>query len=196
LENVWSYRNFESFKHILEALEFFGYQVDYWHLNAADFGVPQTRSRLMLVALQDVQPNRPQESAERQSWYSALSPILPEDFETAYPGHGQEPVIDSVKSRHNVSFQIPQITFGARAGAVVRFQDEPSVTLLASKIDRIRFWIQEQHRLVRPTGRVAARLQGFPDTFKLPVDQKLAFHTIGNSVCPPVLTAVIKAQGY
>lgn len=50
LENVYPYRNFDSFGYILEALRNGGYSFDYWHLNAADYGVPQTRRRLFLVA--------------------------------------------------------------------------------------------------------------------------------------------------
>lgn len=39
LENVWGYRTFEAFAHILICLKRNGYKVDYWHLNAADYGI-------------------------------------------------------------------------------------------------------------------------------------------------------------
>jgi len=50
LENVWAYREFEAFKTILRCLTGSGYNFNYWHLNAADYGVPQTRKRLILLA--------------------------------------------------------------------------------------------------------------------------------------------------
>lgn len=50
LENVYGYRNFEAFKLIVQTLRSLGYHVGYWHLNAADYGVPQTRQRLILLA--------------------------------------------------------------------------------------------------------------------------------------------------
>ena len=50
LENVYGYRNSESFQLILKTLYALGYGVGYWHLNAADYGVPQTRKRLILMA--------------------------------------------------------------------------------------------------------------------------------------------------
>lgn len=51
LENVWRYRKYDSFKCILAALHESGFTVDRRHINAADFGVPQTRKRLILRAV-------------------------------------------------------------------------------------------------------------------------------------------------
>ena len=60
LENVWGYREFEAFKLIVGQLVTLGYKLDWWHLNSADYGVPQTRKRLILIARKDRQPTRPQ----------------------------------------------------------------------------------------------------------------------------------------
>lgn len=59
LENVWAYRNFEAFKLVVGQLTCLGYFVDWWHLNAADYGVAQTRKRLILIARLDRQPRKP-----------------------------------------------------------------------------------------------------------------------------------------
>jgi len=64
LENVWGYRNFESFARILAALYESGFVVDFRHINAADFGVPQTRKRLILRAV-------------RRSWRERVPPLHP-----------------------------------------------------------------------------------------------------------------------
>jgi DNA (cytosine-5)-methyltransferase 1 len=50
LENVWGYRNSKSFAMILEVLHDKGYFVDFQHVCAADYGVPQTRNRMILRA--------------------------------------------------------------------------------------------------------------------------------------------------
>lgn len=51
LENVYPYRNFEAFKSILAVLGRLGYFYHFDNLNAADFGVAQTRRRLILRAV-------------------------------------------------------------------------------------------------------------------------------------------------
>lgn len=56
LENVWGYRKFDAFAGILNTLQTLGYGWRYEHINAADFGVPQTRKRLILRASLAGQP--------------------------------------------------------------------------------------------------------------------------------------------
>lgn len=51
LENVYPYRHFQSFKIITGCLSKNGYMWDYENVNAADYGVPQTRRRLILRAV-------------------------------------------------------------------------------------------------------------------------------------------------
>jgi site-specific DNA-cytosine methylase len=97
LENVWGYRTFAAFRSILAALTSEGYAVDYWHLNAADYGVPQTRKRLMLVASLDHAPRRPEPTHYDASaghihmlyqpwigWYAAIEDLIPTMPDSAF----------------------------------------------------------------------------------------------------------------
>jgi DNA (cytosine-5)-methyltransferase 1 len=59
LEQVYGYRESVSFALIVQALHALHYDVQWWHLNAADYGVPQTRRRLILVARRDGRVVRP-----------------------------------------------------------------------------------------------------------------------------------------
>lgn len=59
LENVYGYRKSISFSWIEQVLNAGGYHVRWWHLNSADYGVPQTRKRLVLVAALDFVPRKP-----------------------------------------------------------------------------------------------------------------------------------------
>jgi site-specific DNA-cytosine methylase len=86
LENVWGYRNFESFTMILEALRLTGFQYDYDHINAADYGVPQTRKRLILRAVRGrtLRPMHPTHrgggdmfSPPWVGWYEAIEDLIP-----------------------------------------------------------------------------------------------------------------------
>jgi DNA (cytosine-5)-methyltransferase 1 len=59
LEQVYGYRESVSFALIVQTLHALRYDVQWWHLNAADYGVPQTRRRLILVARRDGRVARP-----------------------------------------------------------------------------------------------------------------------------------------
>ncbi|WP_413164565.1 DNA (cytosine-5-)-methyltransferase [Capilliphycus salinus ALCB114379] len=63
-----------------------------------------------------------------------------------------------------------------------------SVTLVASDANRIG--IYHNNRVRRITPREAARLQGFPDTFKLHPNPSKAFYQLGNSVSINVISAI------
>lgn len=87
LENVYFYRTFKSFHLIHDALRSLGYKVRHWHLNAANYGVPQTRKRLILVASLDHDPVRPPATHTKapsglfalprwNGWYAAIEDIL------------------------------------------------------------------------------------------------------------------------
>lgn len=59
LENVWQYRDFKAFQAILSYLEATGWIYSYGNFDAADFGVPQHRERLMLRAWKKKAPLPP-----------------------------------------------------------------------------------------------------------------------------------------
>lgn len=91
LENVWRYRGFESFRTIRDRLTELNYAIDWWHLNAADYGVPQTRKRLVLLASRERQPRKPTPTHSENggagmfgglyprwvSWYEAIEDLIP-----------------------------------------------------------------------------------------------------------------------
>ena len=87
LENVWGYRNFESFARILATLHRAGFVVDFRHINAADYGVAQTRKRLILRAVRGRDRVPPLHPTHRKGgdmfhqpwvgWYAAIEDLIP-----------------------------------------------------------------------------------------------------------------------
>lgn len=91
LENVYMYRKFESWYQIARCLLDNGYAYNYWHVNMANYGVPQTRKRMIVVARRDVKtPLLPEQTHEENpqpglfgekprwvSWYEAIEDLVP-----------------------------------------------------------------------------------------------------------------------
>ncbi len=92
LENVYQYRNSKSWQVIAKTLHDNGYLFNYWHVNMADYGVPQTRKRMIVIARRDgVMPTLPPATHAKEplvglfgglekwvSWYEAIEDLIPE----------------------------------------------------------------------------------------------------------------------
>lgn len=94
LENVWAYRKSQSWAIILKALRGLGYGVEWWHLNAANYGVPQTRKRMIAIGRRDGRhPTQPVQTHQKRTgngqlsmfealpawcgWHEAIEDLLP-----------------------------------------------------------------------------------------------------------------------
>jgi site-specific DNA-cytosine methylase len=91
LENVYMYRQSQSWQIIAQALLTHGYAFNYWRVNMADYGVPQTRQRMVVIARRDgIRPQLPpQTHAENPqpalfgglqrwvSWYEVIADLIP-----------------------------------------------------------------------------------------------------------------------
>jgi DNA (cytosine-5)-methyltransferase 1 len=77
LENVPGYAKSESFQNIIRRIAKAGYWFRWQTLNSADFGVPQTRRRLWLIAHRDgFVPALPQ-PVPWVGWYAAIADLVP-----------------------------------------------------------------------------------------------------------------------
>lgn len=191
-------RTFQVIKNILEEL---GYKVFYQVLNSKNFGVPQNRERIYIVAFRkDIAPERfafPEKTDDTK----IIKDIL-EESEVSSKYYLSNAYLESLK-RHKERHALKGNGFGYEirdidsiAGAIVcggmgrernlivdkRLTDFKPVTHIKGEINR------EYIRKMTP--REWARLQGFPDDFKLVVADTHLYKQFGNSVTVPVIRAI------
>lgn len=138
LENVYQYRKSQSWQTIATALLAHGYQVNYWHVNMADYGVPQTRKRMIAIARRDgITPMLPPATHsetpvnglfERRDrwvgWYEAIEDLIP-----TLPDSKFAPwQLDRMPEEHK-----NLLVHGTNSnGITVNRPDEPAAVVLAS----------------------------------------------------------------
>lgn len=74
---------------------------------------------------------------------------------------------------------------------VFKFLDPASICITLTSSDCNRLGVIQNNTVRRITPRECARLQGFPDSFRLNPDDKFAYKQFGNSVSVPVIKAVM-----
>lgn len=186
-ENVKGLLNHDggrTFGTVGEMLKRAGYMVDWRVLNAADFGLPQKRERVFIVGF--------------RSRCFAKRFRFPEP-----PGSAKriaDIMEDGVGDEHGASRAV-LVTYlrkmksrgpyrGGRFLQALHTPEEVANTLVT---DGDRILIIDGKQVRRLTPREWARMQGFPDQFKLPEARTVAYRQLGNSVPVPVVTAVGRA---
>jgi DNA (cytosine-5)-methyltransferase 1 len=211
---------YEAFKVAAESL---GYNVEGRILNAADYGVPQTRRRAIVigVAQGDVPWPTPSHAAARnnpdgllpwrtfrdavrglpraptgKNWHNPRNP-RPESVERykTIPNEGE--------GRFDLAARRPDITpncwLRKKSGSTDVFGrlwwDRPAYTIRTEffKPEKGRYLHPHEHRPI--TVREAARCQGFPDDFIFPQTQSMTSvaKQIGNAVPPPLARQIANA---
>ena len=171
------------FKRVREAFEDAGYTLSYRLVNAANYGVPQKRERMILVGFRndlDVTFVFPEETTA-DNWIplSVAVPTLAIDNQKYY--FSQRAVEGMKNAKPNMKRGLWQKL------------DEPCLTV-TSHLAKVSLNSRDPVLLVDPekelyrrfTPREAARIQSFPDSFVFAGSESDAYRQIGNAV-PPVL---------
>ena len=201
VKNLVNHDRGRTFKVIKEILEDLGYVVFYKILNSKDFGVPQNRERIYIVAFQkDIAP-KTFEFPEKIDDTKVIKDIV-EEHEVSPKYYLSTAYLESLK-KHKERHASKGNGFGYEirntdsvAGAIVcggmgrernliidnRLTNFTPVTHIKGEINR------EFVRKMTP--REWARLQGFPNDFKFVVADTHLYKQFGNSVTVPVIRAI------
>jgi DNA (cytosine-5)-methyltransferase 1 len=190
LENVKQLKGHDqgrTLKIIMDSLTHVGYRVFVDVLKARDFGVPQNRERVYIVGFleQDITFNFPKPLGIKTSVGDILEICVDDKYtisDQLWEGH----------QRRKFNNKLNGKGFGY---GLFNAYSEYTNTISA------RYYKDGSEILIEQSGknprrlipREAARLQGFPEEFVIPVSDNQAYRQFGNSVSVPVIKAIAHA---
>ncbi|GHU55217.1 hypothetical protein FACS1894132_10980 [Clostridia bacterium] len=186
LENVKqlnNHNNGRTLNTILTLLNELGYYCQTKVLVARDFGVPQNRERIIIVGfLKNVDFIYPTSINVKTKVGDILEKNVDEKYtlsDKLWQGHLRR------KKMH--------IEKGNGFGYSLFNENSPYTNTLSARYykDGIEILIEQKGKNPRKlTPRECARLQGFPETYKIVVSDNQAYRQFGNSVCIPLIKNV------
>jgi len=181
------YRNHEYFEFIRAEMRDLGYAVSWRLLNAVNFGVPQNRERLVVVAhRKEWKFPAPNNAQSQFTVGQALEGVV-------HPNGEPFRFLTESMDKYVATYEAKSKCINPRDLSM----DRPSRTvtcrnLSAATADMLRIKMPDGKRRML-TEREGARLQSFPDWFVFRGPEAKRFEQIGNAVAPLFAKAIGKA---
>lgn len=169
-----------AFPLIMEEFEKSGYDVTYSILNSAEYGVPQKRERVIIVGFRKdlgIKFSFPDIALKEEDLYEPLSSVIENTVDEKY-FFSERAVAGMMRNRESMNkgraqdVSKPCNTVGAHLAKVSLNSTDPVLM------------IGERYR--RFTPREVARIQSFPEDFKLVGSETAQYRALGNAI-PPVM---------
>ncbi len=184
LENVrqlLSHDKGRTFAVIQDSLSRLGYTIYHDVLNALDFGLPQKRERIFIVGFREpLAFNFPQGNGT----YKSLSEILEPDEQVDLTLFASDRIQKSRLEKCKIDPFYPSIWHENKGGNISVL---PFSCALRAGASYNYLLVNGIRRL---SGREMLRLQGFPEDFKIVVNNTQLRKQTGNSVAIPVVSAI------
>lgn len=185
LENVRSLRthnNGKTYKEIHRVLQDVRYNVFCDILNSADYGIPQTRNRTYIVCFdnQNAKFIFPQKEKLKKTLQDLLEPEVDNKYFLS------DRILPTILSNG---------TGGYKAKSEIDLEIARPLCATMAKMHRAcqDNYVTQKGRIRRLTPRECARLQGFEDSFVIPVSDSQAYKQFGNAVTVNVSRAVAQS---
>lgn len=180
VKGILTANNKNAFPLILQEFESCGYDVKYKILNSADFGVPQKRERVIIVGFRkdlNIHFEFPAPQIRDENNYTPLKKVIERNVDEKY-FFSQRAVDGMMKKRATMNkgraqdVEKPCNTVGAHLAKVSLNSTDP-VLMVDGKYRRF-------------TPREVARIQSFPENFKLVGSEAAQYRALGNAI-PPIM---------
>lgn len=189
VKGILSANKGKAFPMIIKEFENAGYKVVHKLLNASEYGVPQKRERVIIVGFRDESDmiNFKYPAKVKTSEHKVLGDVIMEEsnhderlFFSEKAVAGMLAVREKMNKGRAMSLDEPCNTVSAHLAKVSLNSTDPV------------FMVDDRYR--RFSTREAARIQSFPDTFKLDsVSQIRQYKAIGNAVPPVMMWHIIQS---
>lgn len=180
VKGILTANNRSAFPLIIKEFENCGYNVSYDILNSADFGVPQKRERVIIVGFRkdlNIKFEFPEAEITEENDYMPLKTVIENDVDEKYY-FSQKAVDGMMKKRATMNkgraqdIEKPCNTVGAHLAKVSLNSTDPVLMV--------------KGRYRRFTPREVARIQSFPENFKLVGSEAAQYRALGNAI-PPIM---------
>lgn len=195
IENVVHMKNWHGYEPIISELSALGYNVSTQVLNAADFGVPQNRRRLFIIADAVVMP--PQIVAKNRTPKTARSILDPAGVWPSKPLYRQGRALATIERAERAIAALGAgndflvVYYGSDGSGGWQSLDQPLRTM--TTLDRFGLvtWDGDEPMLRMLQVSELRRAMGFTKSFRLDGRRRDKVRLLGNGVAPPVMKAIV-----
>ncbi len=171
----------EVLKIIKKDLAEAGYEVRVWKMFAPEYGVPQRRTRLIIMCVRE-------DVYEKYGFPEEPVPEFKDKYRSIEWAIGDlVTVTDNSVPNQGEYFGASKAKKGNGQGDESNKKDKPAYTIRANPKSRVQFHYSLDRRL---TVRECARIQTFPDDFTFKFSKTVNISQIGNAV-PPILAYLV-----
>ncbi len=196
VSNLRSHSDGETINTMVKILQNMGYNVFHEILNASDFGVPQARKRIYILAFRNDLNIEEFQFPKPLGKDVALEDILLSDSKTEKYIIDRKDIVfksEFPKERELKPLRIGTINKGGQGDRIYSVKGH-AITLSANGggagAKTGAYLVNKKVRKLSP--EECKLVQGFPKEFKIPVSDSQAWKQFGNTVAIPVLDNIIK----